>query len=47
MVWGWEDVMEMLWGPGLGGCDGDAVWSGAGRRDGDTVWFRAGMMRWR
>ena len=31
MVQGWEDVMEMLWGPGLGGHDGDAVWSGAGR----------------
>ena len=23
--------MEMLCGPGLGGCDGDAVWSWAGR----------------
>ena len=28
---GWEDAMEMLCGPGLGGCDGDALWSRAGR----------------
>ena len=31
MVRGWEDVMEMRFGPGLGGRDGDAVWSRAGR----------------
>ena len=35
VVRGWEDMMEMLCGPGLGG------------RDGDAVWFRAGRMRWR
>ena len=31
MVQGWEVVMEIRCGPGLGGCDGDAVWSRAGR----------------
>ena len=31
----WEVVMDMWGGPGLGG------------RDGDTVWSRAGRMRWR
>ena len=28
---GWEDAMEMQCGPGLGGHNGDAVWSRAGR----------------
>ena len=31
MVQGWEVVMDMWCGPGLGGCNGDAVWSRAGR----------------
>ena len=31
MVQGWDDAMEMRCGPGLGGHDGDVVWSGAGR----------------
>ena len=31
MVRGWEDAIEMPCGPGLGGHDGDAVWSRAGR----------------
>ena len=35
MVQGWEDMMEMPCDAGLGGRDGDAMWSGAGR------------MRWR
>ena len=31
VVQGWDDAMEMRCGPGLGGDDGDVVWSGAGR----------------
>ena len=42
MVRGWEDAIEMPCGPGLGGHDGDAVWSRAGR----TRWRCSMVQSW-